>query len=80
MYGNDSMNLEVILSDLDCRGNESSLLNCRVNVHQRDFQVCDHSEDAGVRCGGIMLNCCDYHITINNFFHLQLCVKITMSD
>ena len=54
MYGNDSMNLKVILSDLDCRGTESSLLNCQVNVHNRDTQVCDHSEDAGVRCGGML--------------------------
>ena len=52
IYGNDSTELEIILSNLDCRGNESSLLDCRVNVHNRVTQDCDHTELAGVRCGG----------------------------
>ena len=51
VYGYDSMNLDIILSNLDCRGSESSLLECQVNVRNRDTH-CDHSEDAGVRCGG----------------------------
>ena len=38
----------IMLDDLQCRGNETSLLQCRnggVNVHD-----CAHLEDAGVVC------------------------------
>ena len=52
VYGNDSMNLDIILTNLDCRGTESSLLDCQIN--NRAMRQCDHSEDAGVRCGGIL--------------------------
>ena len=52
IYGNDSTELEIILSNLDCRGNEPSLFDCQVNVHNRVTQECDHTELAGVRCGG----------------------------
>ena len=52
VYGNDSMKLEIILNNLDCRGTESSLLECPNNVHNRVTQDCDDSELAGVRCGG----------------------------
>ena len=53
IYGNDSMNLDIILTNLDCRGTESSLLDCQRN--NRVMRHCDHSEDAGVRCGGIVV-------------------------
>lgn len=39
----------IFLDNVKCHGNESSLLQCsyiRWNVHN-----CDHSEDAGVKCG-----------------------------
>ncbi|CAJ0956155.1 unnamed protein product [Ranitomeya imitator] len=39
----------IFLDNVKCQGNESSLLQCsyiRWNVHN-----CDHSEDAGVKCG-----------------------------
>ena len=55
VYGNDSMNLDITLTNLDCRGTESSLLDCQIN--NRAVRQCDHSEDAGVRCGGIVLYC-----------------------
>ena len=51
IYGNDIMNLDIILTNLACRGTELSLLDCQIN--NRAMRHCDHSEDAGVRCGGI---------------------------
>jgi hypothetical protein len=53
VYGNDSMNLNIILTNLDCNGTESSLLDCQIN--SKAMRHCDHSEDAGVRCGGIVV-------------------------
>ena len=41
----------ILLNDVDCFGNETSLLLCRHSgVGNHD---CDHSEDAIVRCGNI---------------------------
>ena len=39
----------ILLDDLACSGEEQSLLECtlRIGTH-----LCDHSEDAGVRCEG----------------------------
>ena len=40
----------ILLDDLRCNSNESSILKCRhrgVNIHN-----CGHSEDAGVECKG----------------------------
>ena len=49
------------LNKLDCIGSEGSLLQCLPNRQQT--RVCDHSEDAGVRCGGkynsILKGACD---------------------
>ena len=53
VYGNDSRDLDIILTNLDCRGTESSLLGCQIN--NREMRDCDRSEDAGVRCGGTLL-------------------------
>lgn len=36
----------IILGDLQCRGNESRLVDCPSG----DVSRCTHSEDAGVRC------------------------------
>ena len=41
----------ILLDELRCAGSESSLLECDhdpVGVHD-----CSHSEDAGVKCGGV---------------------------
>ena len=41
---------EILLDNIECRGNESSLLDCD---HNRENNCArDHSEDAGVICGG----------------------------
>ena len=47
MYGQGDG--EILLDDLDCSGTESSLLQCQKRGGMHD---CNHTEDAGVRCGG----------------------------
>ena len=43
-------NGDILLDNVVCRGNESSLLECSTNpIRQHN---CDHSEDAGVMCEG----------------------------
>ena len=41
----------IFLDNVICRGNESSLLECQRNPIGEDN--CNHTEDAGVRCGGM---------------------------
>ena len=43
---------DIYLGDVSCGGNETSLLHCQANINPND---CSHSEDAGVRCGGMLL-------------------------
>ena len=51
MYGSGSDLSPIHLDNVICRGNESSLFDCQSNpVGQNN---CDHSEDAGVKCGGM---------------------------
>ena len=38
----------IVMDDVDCRGDESTLLSCGF----RDSHNCAHSEDAGVVCSG----------------------------
>lgn len=38
---------KILLTDLNCYGNESSIKNCRRKLHNN---LCTHSEDAGVKC------------------------------
>ena len=61
----------IFLDDIDCLGNEPSLMSCRhegVGNHN-----CHHSEDAGVRCGNTKgtINCCRinlHHYTASLMF------------
>lgn len=39
---------ELFLTDLNCNGGENNLFECDGS----SITECDHSEDAGVRCGG----------------------------
>ena len=48
-YGSGGVNQSILLDNVVCQGDESSLLNCR----HANIINCDHSEDAGVKCGGI---------------------------
>lgn len=41
---------DILLSDLDCSGMEDTLLDCPRLIQRA--RMCDHSEAAGVRCGG----------------------------
>ena len=46
----------ILLDNVICRGTESSLLEC--NTNPVGIHNCDHSEDAGVRCNGIIATLC----------------------
>lgn len=48
LYGEFDGNNSPLLTDLDCNGNEGNLFDCS----RQQTRMCDHSEDAGVRCGG----------------------------
>ena len=41
----------ILLDDLACKGNESNLLQCPTGGPKQ--HTCDHSEIAGVKCGGM---------------------------
>ena len=54
----------IYLDSVVCNGSERTLQQCAANpigVHN-----CDHSEDAGVRCGGIIFLCCTHKIAVHN--------------
>ena len=51
MSGFGEGNGSILLDDLVCEGDESSLLDCATDVAIRESN-CQHSEDAGVRCEG----------------------------
>ena len=42
----------IFLDDVICRGTERDLLQCR-RATREEFD-CDHTEDAGVRCDGMI--------------------------
>ena len=47
---------DILLDNVGCRGIESSLLECNTNPIGQPHG-CDHSEDAGVKCQGIHMEC-----------------------
>ena len=44
------------MSDVECSGSESLLIQCQWTAHNTD--TCFHSHDAGVRCLGIAIIIC----------------------
>ncbi len=50
-YGAALTNTPIVLRNLRCSGNEDSLLNCP----SLGFTLCQDSENAGVRCGGVFV-------------------------
>ena len=53
-FGSGSENQSIFLDNVVCQGTESSLLECDTNpIGEHN---CDHSEDAGVRCEGILVS------------------------
>lgn len=48
LYGEFDGDSSTLLTDLDCIGTEDNLFACP----RQQTRMCDHSEDAGVRCGG----------------------------
>ena len=52
-FGEGPNQLQVLLDNVVCQGSESSLLDCQ---HEPvGMTNCNHTEDAGVRCEGIIL-------------------------
>ena len=45
----------VYLEGLECTGNENSLLECPRDVEEVGLSQCDHSQDVGIRCYGILI-------------------------
>ena len=44
----------ILLDNLMCNGSENTLIECLANENDVGLHNCDHSEDAGVRCEGII--------------------------
>ena len=44
---------DILLDNLLCRGNETSLLECLTSIGDIGVHNCNHSEDAGVKCTGM---------------------------
>ena len=51
VFGEGNSSLHILLDDLECTGDETSLLDCIASADIGNSD-CDHSEDAGVRCKG----------------------------
>ena len=70
----------IFLDDVICLGNESSLLDCAYG--RRGSHSCDHSEDAGVRCGstGITILILTVKLLIKYILWTQYSIKDTLPE
>lgn len=58
-YGHSSG--PILITRVECSGNEKSILECEHDLHT---PYCSHSEDAGVRCTGMLyIIYMSYHYT-----------------
>lgn len=64
----------VYLRDLQCSGNESSLIYCPGNT---DTNECSHSDDAGLRCDG---ECKNYYICLHNNLIIMFIVLLNITS
>ena len=53
----------IFLDQLDCRGTETDLLDCR-RYTDIGLHMCDHTKDVGLRCEGTL---CVFMNTVINF-------------
>lgn len=51
-FGEGDVDLTILLDDVTCFGNETSLENCHSNTNRTSGINCSHFEDAGVFCNG----------------------------
>ncbi len=49
----------ILMDDVTCSGGETRLLNCNHSRHGRSDILCNHYEDAGVRCLGVCPSVCE---------------------
>ena len=59
----------VFLEGLECVGTETSLLDCPMDT-PLGTSLCDHSDDAGIRCYGM----CVIYSVMRICIHKRLCV------
>lgn len=57
----------IFINNLACTGSESSILNCSSSAV--GFHQCDHSQDAGVQCFGMIIVSTEMLTTDNGLVH-----------
>ena len=62
-FGKGAEQSPIFIHLLRCTGYESSLLQCFWRAYQHNY-VCHHSNDAGVKCEGILI--------LHNYSHLYM--------
>ena len=66
-FGEGDSELKILLDDVTCYGNETSLENCQSIIRRNSDINCSHSEDAGVYCNG------EYHLCLVCLIQLLMC-------
>ena len=78
---------KILLDNIICQGNEMNLINCQHLLYNNsDFNCAlDHSEDAGVKCGGKSsrvrnVRLCQKPMTAQSIPHLQVELSHSSTD